>query len=268
MSKRRNSTQSIAHPSPRDYQDGFYKSSSKVRDRESRLRKAEKITFALTELAGYELANGTGLDLGCSSGVITHAIAPLFGQTIGLDYDSEALKNVDRSAGVIASFLRSDAMGLPLASSSVDVIVCAQVYEHVPDDQLMVSEMFRVLRPGGLVFFSGPNRLYPIEPHYFLPFLHWLPSKIAGAYLRLFGRGDQYYERPRSFWSLRRLLIQFRIHDITPQILLWWSEQRLPRALSRILHRVPPVLWRPLQPLYPNFNWILRKPVHTEDPRH
>ncbi len=63
----------------------------------------------------------------------------------------------------------------PLEDESCDLVICAQVYEHVPDDRRLAEEVYRVLKPGGVVFFSGPNWLFPIEGHYHLPFLHWLP---------------------------------------------------------------------------------------------
>lgn len=264
MSKQWNSTQSRAHPSPEDYQDGFYKSSSKVRDRESRLRKAEKIIYALTKLASPPLAASICLDLGCSSGTITNALAPLFERTIGMDYDEEALNHVDQSSSTRSTFLRGDAMDLPFASSSTDVIICAQVYEHVPDDRELVAEIYRVLKPNGLVFFSGPNRLHPIEPHYSLPFLHWLPDRLANSYLRIAGRGDHYYEHSRTMWSLRRLVSRFLVQDITVEILLRRVDLGAPRVVGRLIEMVPSVVWKMLLPFLPNYNWILRKPDDPE----
>ena len=244
----------------REYQTEFYSSCARVRDRKSRLRKAAKISFVLTNLTAFPLASATCLDLGCSSGTITSSLASLFSRTLGLDYDEVALKNIDHTGRAGLTFLRGDAMNLPVASSSVDVVICAQVYEHVPDDKTMVAEMYRVLKPGGIVFFSGPNRLFPVEPHYLLPFLHWLPKVLPDQYLRLSGRGENYYEKSRTVWSARSLLNQFIVNDVTRPILLHDVQHRAPAFLTRILARVPMFLWRLLTPFTPNFNWILVKP--------
>ena len=149
-------------------------------------------------------------------------------------------------------------MCLPFGDNMVDVVICAQVYEHVPDDKLLFEEIYRVLTPGGLVFFSGPNWLFPIEPHYFLPFLHWLPGRLADIYLRLTGQGDHYYERSRHMWGLRRLLHRFVIHDITLEVLQHFYPPEI-RGLKWIVRNIPTVVWKLLLPLFPNFNWILYK---------
>jgi SAM-dependent methyltransferase len=241
------------------YQPGFYAKSSGVRDRDSRLRQAAKISYILTGLAGYPLNSATCLDLGCSSGTITGALAPLFATTIGLDYDTTALRNPEPGHLQTFSLVAGDAMHLPLGDASVDVIICAQVYEHVPDDTVLAAEMFRVLSPGGVVFFSGPNKLFPIELHYHLPFLHWLPDGLADRCLQILRRGDCYYERSRTLWGLRRLFQQFAVRDVTFEVLRRYIHLMRNRYMSALL-RVPSRVWAALLPFFPNYNWILWKP--------
>ena len=48
------------------------------------------------------------------------------------------------------------------------------------------------LRPGGVLYLLAPNRVWPLEVHYGLPFLSWLPLPIANQYLRWTGRGTDY----------------------------------------------------------------------------
>ncbi len=240
----------------RGYQEGFYNLCERVRDPASRRWQARKIAYALTSLAGRDLSSCICLDLGCSSGLITSAIAPLCGRILGLEYDEIALRAVDSTARARAQFARGDAMSLPLGDNSVDVVICAQVYEHVPDDERLFAEIYRVLKPGGLVFFSGPNWLFPIEPHHSLPLLHWLPSPLADRYLRMAGRGDHYYEHLRHYWGLHRLMRSFAVQDITIAMLerFYLSDGRW-----RILGRVPRVVWKAVLPFFPTFNWILQK---------
>lgn len=244
---------------PDRYQRVFYDLSKKVHDQKSRLRQADKIIAVLTKHMSVQLSSATCLDLGCSSGIITKAIAPLFARTFGIDYDEVALQHIQRGDDVRSSFIRADAMNIPMASDSIEAITCAQVYEHVPDDTEMVGEIYRVLKPGGIVFFSGPNKLYPIEPHYSLPLLHWLPARIANKYLRLMGRGDQYYERSRTLWGLRSLLSHFTIQDVTVEVLVGKIRQSGYRRLARFLEHIPVSIWKLVIPFFPNFNWILHK---------
>lgn len=249
----------MCDPATRGYQTGFFSEHDGVRDLAGRQRKARKIAAVLREHAGFPLEQAVCLDVGCSSGLITAELAPLFKCLLGGDYDGPALRHAPRSQGGPLTFAQIDAMRLPVADSVIDVVICAQVYEHVPDDRRLAAEIFRVLRPGGVVFFSGPNWLYPIEPHYFLPFLHWLPDRWAGAYLRLFRMGNAYYERSRTWWGLHRLWHQFDIRDVTVDLI---KQRPGDLTLDRRLgwaQSVPAGLLRGLVPLMPNFNWVLRK---------
>jgi SAM-dependent methyltransferase len=244
----------------RGYQLGFYAAWQGVRDAAARSRKAGKIAYALRTLHGADLEAAIGLDIGCSSGLVTAALAPLFGRLIGAEYDPEALAAATPGDPASLAFVRADAMRLPFADNALEVVICAQVYEHVPDDRLLASEVFRVLKPGGVVFFSGPNKLFPIEPHYFLPFLHWLPERWADAYLRLTGRGAHYYERSRTMWGLRRLWAQFNIHDIGAVLLSSAPDSMMSPRWARLASRLPLAAWRMCLPFLPNFNWLLTKP--------
>lgn len=242
----------------RGYQADFFETHAGVRDAVSRNRKAAKIAAVLRRALGERLQDSVCLDVGSSSGLITAELAPLFRHTLGTDFDLPALRHAPRVPAL--TFAQSDAMQMPIASASIDIAICAQVYEHVPDDTRLAAELFRVLKPGGLIFFSGPNWLYPIEPHYFLPFLHWLPPGPAGAYLRLFGKGDSYYERSRTWWGLRKLWGQFTIEDVTLELLRARPEDLTVEPRLAWTLRAPDWLLRAALPLMPNFNWILRKP--------
>jgi SAM-dependent methyltransferase len=159
--------------------------------------------------------------------------------------------------------MRGDAMSLPFASETIDVVICSQVYEHVPDDIRLFSEVYRILKPGGIVFFSGPNRLFPYEFHYSLPFFHWLPGPLADLCLRVLGRGDHFYEHLRTIWSLRRALSKFEIQDLTVDFLSKNPRVVVPERWAGLISHVPGFVWKLLTPLVPNFNWLLYKPIST-----
>jgi hypothetical protein len=63
--------------------------------------------------------------------------------------------------------LVGDAVAIPLAAASCDVVLCIHVLEHVEDDGMAISEIFRVVRPGGTAIvsvplqFDGPTREDP-----------------------------------------------------------------------------------------------------------
>ena len=86
----------------------------------------------------------------------------------------------------------------PFKNQTFDVVLCTQVYEHVVDIRLLASEMYRVLKQGGVCLFAGMNKFCIREPHHNLLFLSWLPYFAANAYVKLAGTGTEYYERPIS----------------------------------------------------------------------
>lgn len=239
----------------RGYQEGFYISCKRVRDPVSRRRQAAKIAYILLRHSDLDLSRSICLDVGCSSGIITFEISSLFRVTIGLDYDKDALASTDPNVRTRIPFVRGDAMRLPIRNESVDVVVCAQVYEHVPDPKILVSEIYRVLSPGGVVFFSGPNWLFPIEPHYLLPFLHWLPSSLANLYIRLACGQSRYYEHLLPYWRLRQLFRDFQVKDVSVEILRTFYIQE-----NRFLRLIPDAIWDKLKIFFPSFVFVLKKP--------
>jgi SAM-dependent methyltransferase len=89
-----------------------------------------------------------------------------------------------------------------------DLIVLDNVFEHLPDQQKALEIISSHLKANGAVFILVPNRLWPIEVHYGLPFLSYLPLRIANLYLRITGRGTDYTDASYTptYWGLNRLL--------------------------------------------------------------
>lgn len=97
------------------------------------------------------------LDVGCGPGSITldlaQRVAP--GEVVGVDASAEvveAARAAAREAGdELTTFEVTDAMALPWADDSFDVVHAHQVLQHVADPVGLLREMARVTRPGGLV---------------------------------------------------------------------------------------------------------------------
>ncbi|MEA2575705.1 MAG: hypothetical protein QOH93_3003 [Chloroflexia bacterium] len=77
---------------------------------------------------------------------------------------------------------------LPYSDSQFDVVLCMDVLEHVQDVEAVLSEIFRVLKPGGVVLTTVPNRRAFRDPHYHLPLINWLPTPISEQIIRRVGR--------------------------------------------------------------------------------
>jgi SAM-dependent methyltransferase len=89
-------------------------------------------------------------------------LSPFGGTVVGLEYDFE--RTVEAHANSL-HILNAAGENIPLPSSTFDLILSHEVIEHVQDDRAAVSEMIRVLKPGGRVVIFCPNRGYPFETH-------------------------------------------------------------------------------------------------------
>ncbi|MBC8332518.1 MAG: methyltransferase domain-containing protein [Anaerolineae bacterium] len=213
-----------------------------------REHKAAKIMAVLYNFLGEGLRHLRCLDVGCGNGTMLKEFGAHFRFAVGID--------PAQPQNALPSTLQVCSRGenIPFPDAHFDVVICAQVYEHVQDPYQLADEIRRVLKPGGAIFFSGPNRFALIEEHYHLPLLSWLRPRIADAYMRLTHRGRQYDIRPLSYGQLRRLWRGFKIHDYTPQLLFHHAHYHVTK---RVRVRIPLWLGKMLRPLVPNFNWVL-----------
>lgn len=81
-------------------------------------------------------------------------------RVVGVDYDAWTTAHARaRYAGGTTGFVRGNVVALPLADACADVVVGLQLLEHVWTPLELLAECRRVLRPGGLLALSTPNRL-------------------------------------------------------------------------------------------------------------
>jgi len=124
-------------------------------------RYPEKLFHILRERAIVEnlkkYARGKiGLDLGCGTGLITRHIALQY--RVGVDINRWALAKANEHVGDGVRYVNGDAENLPLASGVFDVVVCTDVLEHLLEPEKAVSNIFRVLRPGGVLVGTVPSK--------------------------------------------------------------------------------------------------------------
>lgn len=101
------------------------------------------------------------LDLGCAGGFMSEAIDSKGAQVTGIDPASDAIAAARRHAEAEGKAIRYDVgvgEDLPYGNGSFDVVVCVDVLEHVQDLELVLEEITRVLRPGGVFLFDTINR--------------------------------------------------------------------------------------------------------------
>lgn len=246
----------------RGYQRDFAEHSPAMYRIVERERKAKTMLAILSEHFHKPLNMLSILDVGASTGIIDNYLAEHFGHVVGIDIDQHAIDYASRSSQKQnLRFIVADAMNIPFQAGEFDVVICSQVYEHVPDANRMMEEIHRVLSKGGVCYFAATNRLKLIEPHHNLPFLSMLPKSVADFYMRVMGKGTSYYERHLTYWGLKQLVRKFEIIDFTIRTVTepirfgtdyMLGDGSLKSALARLL--LASAYW-----LSPGYIWLLRK---------
>jgi SAM-dependent methyltransferase len=85
-------------------------------------------------------------------------------------------------------YVQGDACDLPFADGEFGVVFSNAVIEHVGGRESQRRLVSEALRVGRRVFLTTPNRLFPVEVHTRLPFVHWLPDESAARIYTRLGR--------------------------------------------------------------------------------
>lgn len=200
------------------YQKNYASTRPKMYEEKSRIDKAIKAEKVLKD-SFIQLNNLTVLDIGSSTGIITNYFSKKVKKIVGIDIDQKAINFATKNnKNKNASYKVSDAMKLPFKDNTFDLVLCMHVYEHVPDSQKLFNEIYRVLKKNGVCYLAAQNAAWPIEPHYNLPFLSYLPKKFADFYIKIFTNKKEYYEHPAHYWKLKKMLNKFTIIEYNNKI--------------------------------------------------
>jgi SAM-dependent methyltransferase len=132
------------------------------------------------------------LDVGCGTGRLAARLGELSSvrSIVGLDFSAGMLEQARaRLASADATALvRGDATRLPFADGTFDIVITSEVLEHIQDDVAAISEMTRVLKPGG--------RFAATVPAWSPEIVNWKLSdeyhapKAVGGHVRIYTRTE------------------------------------------------------------------------------
>jgi ubiquinone/menaquinone biosynthesis C-methylase UbiE len=180
------------------------------------------------QLAQHTLLAGKRiLDLGCGCGGISIALKSADANVVGLDISSQqlaaALVRTVYDYEYEITFVQAGAERLPFSEGYFDFIVCNDVLEHVKSRGATLSEISRILKPGGFVYLQFPNRLsmgnLRKDPHYGLFGVSILPPSIASWYVtKLLRRSATYKVEIFPIASC----VARKLDRLDVEILDWW----------------------------------------------
>lgn len=167
------------------------------------------------------------VDLGCGGGYISNEIATRFGcKTIGIDFSSTAVQYANETFAMSNAnciFKIGSATSIPLPDNSADVILCIGVLEHIPELDIALFEIKRILRPNGQVIVFTSN-CYSLM--YF--------DRLLKQCLRIWRYG---YQKNWSPANLKKKLISVGISPVCIKTVQGFGDFPIKNKIDSFIHR-------------------------------
>lgn len=109
------------------------------------------------------------LDIACGEGYGSALLAKIANSVVGVDISNEAVEHARQRYATQTNlrFIQGSATAIPLEDASVDVAVSFETLEHLAEQEEMLGELRRVLKPSGILIISSPNKkVYSDERNY------------------------------------------------------------------------------------------------------
>jgi ubiquinone/menaquinone biosynthesis C-methylase UbiE len=193
------------------------------------------------------------LDVGCAIGTFALALARRDNvHVVALDFSMRALaivQEVAHAEGVAARIapVASAAEAIAFRDASFDLIVAADVLEHLVEPDAFLREAHRLLRPGGVLVLETPNTCFRNYPAY--PRLRRLADRLGMPDSRIVcpvpqGESYEHYHiAMRAYPELLAMVRRAGLAIASHRPFGWWLELRGLDRLTRMACRVLRPIW-------------------------
>jgi SAM-dependent methyltransferase len=190
------------------------------------------------------------LDMGCGDGRHTAELVARGVDVVALDHDPGCVattrEKVEQVRGWFehpgeARVLRGDAYALPFDDDAFDLVVAAEVLEHLHDDEAAMAELLRVLHPAGTLVVTVPR----FGPELLCWGLSRAYHEVEGGHVRIYRRSQL---RDRLHRAGARIVDRHHAHALHAPY--WWLKcavgvEREEALLPRLYHRM--LVWDMLE---------------------
>ncbi len=180
--------------------------------------------------ANIQFLGGTGLlkkslrilEIGCGAGRLTNYLIQKGFDAMGFDISETLIKEGYSRYPDTMIFIASGGGDMPFKDSFFDVVLSFDVLEHIPDVDVHLSEVRRVLKSGGFYLFRAPNKLTNV------PFE--IIKNISLA------KHKAYHCSLQTFWSVKRLLVAhgFEFRFVRVPVMNEFMEQKVNKVFGWI----------------------------------
>ena len=166
------------------------------------------------------------LDVGCGFGGLLIALQPYYEEVYGIDINRTFLEWSQKRVAN-AKVIYANAKQLPWSDQWFDLICATDVFEHLnyQEQELVASELMRVLKPGGAGVIIVPNRFQILDEHNRVFFGTWLPADKRMSYIKALSRNKTYdlcWERTGRDWQRLFESQGFKV-KIIPHYIKGWN---------------------------------------------
>jgi ubiquinone/menaquinone biosynthesis C-methylase UbiE len=196
------------------------------------LRKLEKLLSIRIGKFSNQLIVGTG------TGGLCVALKQCGVKSLkGIEPNPRALEIAQSKADLAGygrlAFENGVAEALPYADHSFDFIHCITVLEHVEDVEKSLLEMYRVLKPNGMIYLHTPNYRFPREGHLKIPVPLFLGKTFSKLFLSIMRRPAEFLDH-LNFVNERQINQILKKHKFDIYFRIFRTDNRITQQISTV----------------------------------